>query len=97
MRKLWAVTVREYLERVRTRWFVIATIFGPLVFGALIYLPAYVTARGRASEDVSRIQILDATGTGLGRAISTELNGGLFGDSSRTQVISLPASRITAA
>ena len=97
MRKLWAVTVREYLERVRTRWFVIATIFGPLVFGALIYLPAYVTARGRASEDVSRIQILDATGTGLGRAISTELNGGLFGDSSRTQVISLPASRIAAA
>ena len=97
MRKLWAVTVREYLERVRTRWFLLATVFGPLVFGALIYVPAYVAARGRASADVSRIQILDATGTTLGRAVATELNGGVFGDSSRTNVISLPVSGISAA
>src|SRR5688500_1349345 len=97
LRKLWAVTVREYLERVRTRWFLFATVFGPMLFGALIYLPAYVAARGRASDDVSRIQILDATGTGLGRAVATELNGGVFGDSSRTQVISLPASGVAAA
>ena len=97
MRKLWAVIVREYLERVRTRWFVVATVFGPLVFGALLYLPAYVAARGRASADVSRIQILDATGTSLGRAISSELNGGVFGDSSRTEVISLSVSQIAAA
>ena len=25
--KVWVVTSREYLERVRTRWFVIATVF----------------------------------------------------------------------
>lgn len=97
MRKLWAITVREYLERVRTRWFLFATVFGPLLFGALIYLPAYVAARGRASADVSRIQILDATGTGVGRAVATELNGGVFGDSSRTVVLSLGPSEIAAA
>ena len=96
MQKLWAVTVREYLERVRTRWFAVATIFGPLVFGALIYLPAYVAARGRASADVSRIHILDATGTTLGRAVATELNGGVFGDSSRTQVIAVSLAELDA-
>jgi ABC-2 type transport system permease protein len=97
MRRLWAVTVREYLERVRTRWFLFATVFGPLLFGALIYLPAYVAARGRASADVSRIQILDATGAALGHAVATELNGGVFGDSSRTQVIALSESELAAA
>jgi ABC-2 type transport system permease protein len=97
MKKLWAITVREYLERVRTRWFLVATIFGPLVFGLLIYLPAYVAARGRGSVDVARIRILDATGTDLGRAVATELNGGVFGDSSRTTVVTLPPAGIAAA
>jgi ABC-2 type transport system permease protein len=97
MKKLWAVIVREYMERVRTRWFVVATVFGPLFFGALMYLPAYVASRGRASVDVARIRILDATATNLGRAIATELNGGVFGDSSRTQVIALAPQQLPAA
>jgi ABC-2 type transport system permease protein len=97
MQKLWAIIVREYLERVRTRWFIIATVFGPLVFSALLYLPAYFASRGRASEDVSRIRILDATGTTLGRAVATELNGGVFGDSSRTQIVALEPSAVAAA
>ena len=89
MKKLWAVTIREYLERVRTRWFLVATVFGPLVFGLLLYLPAYVAARGRGSEDVARIRILDVTATDLGRAVAAELNGGVFGDSSRTAAPSI--------
>jgi len=60
-RKLWVVITREYLERVRTRWFVLATVFGPIVFGTLLYVPAYVATRSRASVDVARIRILDAT------------------------------------
>jgi ABC-2 type transport system permease protein len=39
MKKLWAVIAREYTERVRTRWFVLATVFGPHRVGALMYLP----------------------------------------------------------
>ena len=68
MDKLRVVFAREYLERVRTRWFLIATIFGPLVFGALIFVPPWLASRSKASSDVSRIVILDATGTSLGRA-----------------------------
>ena len=54
LQKLWAVLKREYLERVRTRWFVLATLFGPIVFGALMYLPAYIAARSEASADVAK-------------------------------------------
>ena len=39
MRVVWAVFKREYLERVRTRWFLVATLFGPILFGALMFLP----------------------------------------------------------
>ena len=38
MRVLWAVIKREYLERVRTKWFLIATLFGPILFAALMFL-----------------------------------------------------------
>lgn len=86
MPKLWAVIQREYLERVRTRWFVVATVFGPLVFGTLMYLPAYMATRSRASADVARIRILDATATDLGHRIATSLNGGIAGDTTRTRV-----------
>jgi len=95
--KLWAVLKREYLERVRTRWFALATLFGPIVFGALMYLPAYMATRSQASADVARIRILDATGTDLGRRIAAELNGGLFGDSSRTRVETITATQMPAA
>ncbi len=97
MTKLWAVTVREYVERVRTRWFLIATVFGPLLFGTLIYLPAYIAAHGRGSTDVARIRILDATGADLGRSIASELNGGVFGDSSRTELVALAEPAIDTA
>ncbi len=94
MHKLFVVIKREYLERVRTRWFVVATVFGPLLLGALMFLPAYMAGRERASSDVARIRILDVTGTDLGRSIAAELNGGVAGDTSRTQVVALTAAEL---
>src|SRR5687768_13461184 len=96
MRKLWAVVQREYMERVRTRWFVLATVFGPIVFGSLMYLPAYMATRSRASQDVARIRILDATQSDLGRRVATSLNGGLFGDTTRTRVENVTAATLAA-
>lgn len=94
MRKLLVVLEREYMERVRTRWFLIATIFGPIALGALMFLPAYMSNRTTASADVARIRILDATGTDLGRLVAVELNGGIVGDTSLTQVVSLLPSAV---
>ena len=97
MGKLWAITQREYLERVRTRWFIFTTVFGPLLFGSLIFLPPYFASRSTASADVSQIIILDATGTGVGRRIAIDLAGGIMGDTSLARVRELEPSRLAAA
>lgn len=88
MDKLMAVIRREYSERVRSRWFVLATLFGPLLFGALLFLPAILTARDQAKgpEELSRIVILDVTGTELGERVSSALGGGLTGSGSQARV-----------
>ncbi|HEX6315278.1 MAG TPA: ABC transporter permease, partial [Gemmatimonadaceae bacterium] len=86
MKKLLVVFEREYMERVRTRWFLVATIFGPVFFGALMFLPAWMSNRTNASADVARIRILDATNANLGQLVASELGGGVTGDTSQTQV-----------
>jgi ABC-2 type transport system permease protein len=56
---VWAVIRREYLQRVRSKWFIAATILGPLFMGALIVVPAYFAAKGeRGSRDLA---IVDGT------------------------------------
>ena len=97
LRKLWAITRREYFERVRTKWFVIATVFGPIFFGALMTVPAYFAHRTRESPELSRIRVLDATGVGLGRRVASELIGGPMGDTSLTQVEVVAPYRLPAA
>jgi ABC-2 type transport system permease protein len=44
--KLFAVARREYLERVRTKTFVISTILGPLLMAAMMVVPAIMATRG---------------------------------------------------
>ena len=33
MGKLWAIVKREYLERLRSKWYLISTVLAPLFFG----------------------------------------------------------------
>ena len=97
MGKLWVITAREYLERVRTRWFLFSTVFGPVFFAALMILPAIITRRTKASEDVARIVVLDATGREVGRRIADGLSVGMIGDTARTRVHELAASELAPA
>jgi ABC-2 type transport system permease protein len=99
MGKLRVVTKREYLERVRTRWFLVATVFGPVLFGALHIVPALLSARNRsrASADVANVAILDATGVNLGKRVALVLNGGLFGDTARTRLQRVAPAQLAAA
>ena len=73
MAKLWVVIKREYMEKVRSKWFIISTIFGPVFFGAIMILPGYLSMRGMKNAQVSDIRILDATGIGLGARIADRL------------------------
>jgi ABC-2 type transport system permease protein len=74
MDKLWVVIKREYLERVRSKWFIFTTIFGPVFFAAVTILPSYMTQKGLKNAQVSSIRILDATGTGLGHRVADRLS-----------------------
>jgi ABC-2 type transport system permease protein len=75
MDKLWVVIKREYIERVRSKWFIFATIFGPVFFAVIMILPGYMTVKGMKNTRVSNIRILDATGTGLGHRVAARLAG----------------------
>ena len=60
MRKLFAVVKREYLQRVRTKFFVVATILGPLLMAGFTVVPALMF--GIKSGGPTRIAIVDQTG-----------------------------------
>ncbi len=97
MAKLWAVIKREFLERVRNKWFIVVTVFGPVFFGVIMVLPAYLSVRGMRDVKVADIRIIDATGTGLGDRVATRLNGGPMGDAAATQVVAVTPNEVAAA
>jgi ABC-2 type transport system permease protein len=73
MAKLLAVIKREYLERVRTVWFLIVTLFGPVFFAAIMILPGYLSVKGIRESRVTGLTIVDASGSGLGQRIAERL------------------------
>jgi ABC-2 type transport system permease protein len=80
--KLWAVVRREYLERVRTKGFVIGTILGPLILGAMMIVPVFAM---RSSSKLLRVAVLDRVGT-LGPAVEEALRAARFDDKPRFDV-----------
>ena len=75
MAKLWAIIKREYVERVRSKWFLIATFFGPIFFSAIIIVPAWIASRSKATSDIYDTTILDATGNGFGHRLAVNIAG----------------------
>jgi ABC-2 type transport system permease protein len=73
MRKLGVVVKREYLERVRSKWFLIVTLLGPIFFGTITVLPTVIAARTKSSTDMANIAIIDASGMGMGDRIAAAL------------------------
>ena len=97
MAKLWAITKREYLERVRTKWFIFATIFGPIFFGAMIIIPAVMAKRGRATAEFSNTRIIDATTTGIGSRVSEGMVRARPSGSATPEVVVVRPSELTQA
>jgi ABC-2 type transport system permease protein len=73
MDKFWVVAKREYLERVRSRLFLIMTLFIPVLITASFLVPVWVTSRSSSSALSRNIIILDVTGTGLGKRVAEVL------------------------
>lgn len=72
MRKVWAVIRREFVERVRTKWFWISAILGPVFFAAIILLPVLLS-RGAG---IRQIVVVDGTSTGFGERVAEVLSAG---------------------
>jgi len=67
MHKLAVVIRREFVERVRTKWFIIGTVLGPVFMGLVIVLPMLMAERGSASRTVI---VVDATTEGFGARLT---------------------------
>jgi len=70
MRRLFAVVRREYLERVRSKAFVIGTLLGPVLMAGLMIGPAYIASRQLGKP--LKVAVLDAGG-GLGPLVEAEV------------------------
>lgn len=73
MGKVLVVFKREYVERVRSKWFIVATLLGPVFLGAITVLPLALAARTGASSQLANVVIIDATGGDLGDRVSRAL------------------------
>ena len=67
MHKLTVVIRREFIERVRTKWFLIGTLLGPVFMGLVIVMPIMLAERGGAERTVI---VLDATTGGFGERVA---------------------------
>lgn len=61
--RLWAVLRREYLERVRSKAFIIGTVLGPILMGGMMIFPAIMAEQGGGTLKVA---VVDRTGQLLG-------------------------------
>jgi ABC-2 type transport system permease protein len=71
MHKTWVVIRREFVERVRTKWFVISTVLGPLIMIAFIVVPMVLARRGAGERSVA---VVDLTTTGFGGRLTATLS-----------------------
>jgi ABC-2 type transport system permease protein len=62
---------REFIERVRTKWFIIGTVMGPVLMFGLIALPILMAEGGAANRTVA---VLDATTGEFGSRITEALD-----------------------
>ena len=60
MRRLFAVARREYVERVRSKAFLVSTFLGPVLVAGFMIAPSILMERQRGKA--LRIAVVDATG-----------------------------------
>jgi len=72
VRKVWAVIRREFVERVRSKWFWISALLGPVFFGAMIVVPVLFAGAG----GTRRIAVVDGTTGAFGERVAAGLRHG---------------------
>ena len=76
MRKVWAVIRREFIERVRSKWFLISTVIGPVFMVAVGVLPSlFMSKTGKVNNIVI---VTSASGSLAQRVQATLKRSGRF-------------------
>lgn len=70
MRKVWVVVRREFLEKVRNKWFVISTVLGPILMAAMIILPTWLLVRTTGG---TRVAVVDISSDSFGLQVAEVL------------------------
>jgi ABC-2 type transport system permease protein len=73
VRKVWAVIRREFVERVRSKWFVISTVLGPVFMITVTVLPAVLAGAGGGARHIALLD--EESGTLAGR-LAAQLEAG---------------------
>ncbi len=60
MNKVMTVVRKEYMERVRSKSFLIGTVLGPVLMAALVFLPMLLADKG--GQDYKTVGVVDLTG-----------------------------------
>jgi ABC-2 type transport system permease protein len=76
MKKIIAVVRREFVERVRTKAFVISTVLLPVFMVAMLVLPMLMMSGG---DRTSHVAVVDASGAGLGQPVGHALESEKLG------------------
>lgn len=79
MRKVWAVIRREFVERIRSKWFWISAVLGPVFFGVMIVVPVLFAGAG----GTRRIAVVDGTTGAFGARVVAGLRRGKIFRASR--------------
>ena len=69
LRDMFVIARREFLERVRSRWFVAMTLLGPIGMVAMVLIPALIAGRG---AEGAKVEIVDKTGV-IAQPLSAKL------------------------
>ena len=80
---VWAVIRREYLQRVRSKWFIAATVGGPVVMAGLIFVPAWLAVQSDRNE--FNLAVVDGTGVLYGELAPRLERGGFEVEEARWQ------------
>jgi ABC-2 type transport system permease protein len=67
--KLRAIIAREFIERVRTRWFLVITFLGPVLLSSILFLPLWLASRDGGPGSSLPVVVLDASGAGVGERV----------------------------
>ena len=70
MNKIKLIILREYLTRVKKKSFVVMTILGPILFAALMIVPAWLASM--EDTDIKNIAVIDESGVFINKIESTD-------------------------